>query len=51
MVEKYDAIEQLLKAVHANELSVDDAKDQLNHYDELGFAKIDLHRTQRQGFS
>lgn len=50
MVEKYDAIEQLLKAVHANELSVDDAKDQLNHYDELGFAKIDLHRTQRQGF-
>ncbi|WP_210140633.1 nickel pincer cofactor biosynthesis protein LarB [Staphylococcus sp. GDX8P107P-1] len=50
MVEKYDAIEQLLKAVHANELSVDDAKDQLSHYDELGFAKIDLHRTQRQGF-
>lgn len=50
MLEKDDAIEQLLQAVHANKLSVNDAKDQLSHYDELGFAKIDLHRTQRQGF-
>lgn len=50
MTEQYDTLEHVLRAVHANTLSVDEAKAQLNHYDELGFAKIDLHRTQRQGF-
>ena len=40
----------MLKAVKSNQLSINDAKAQLSHYDELGFAKIDLHRAQRQGF-
>lgn len=43
-------IEDLLKDVQSNKISIDEAKAQLSHYDELGFAKIDLHRTQRQGF-
>lgn len=50
MTEKHDPIESLLKAVKHNTLSIDEAKQQLSHYDELGFAKIDLHRKKRQGF-
>ncbi|MEB7776877.1 nickel pincer cofactor biosynthesis protein LarB [Staphylococcus equorum] len=50
MTENQDTIESLLLAVKENELSITEAKDKLSHYDELGFAKIDLHRTKRQGF-
>ncbi|MFW3610833.1 nickel pincer cofactor biosynthesis protein LarB [Staphylococcus caprae] len=44
------SIEALLEGVKSNHISIDEAKAQLSHYDELGFAKIDLHRAQRQGF-
>ena len=44
------SIEALLEGVKSNQISIDEAKAQLSHYDELGFAKIDLHRAQRQGF-
>lgn len=50
MSHSYNSIEEVLKAVKSNQLSIIDAKAQLSHYDELGFAKIDLHRAQRQGF-
>ncbi|GGB77208.1 nickel pincer cofactor biosynthesis protein LarB [Staphylococcus nepalensis] len=50
MTDHYDSIESLLQAVKTNQLSVSDAKAELNQYDELGFAKIDLHRSKRQGF-
>lgn len=43
-------IEDLLESVKSNQISIDEAKAQLSHYDELGFAKIDLHRAKRQGF-
>lgn len=43
-------IENLLESVKSNQISIDEAKAQLSHYDELGFAKIDLHRAKRQGF-
>lgn len=43
-------IEDLLEGVKSNQISIDEAKAQLSHYDELGFAKIDLHRAKRQGF-
>ena len=35
-------IENLLEGVKSNQISIDEAKAQLSHYDELGFAKIDL---------
>jgi NCAIR mutase (PurE)-related protein len=50
MNENADSLESLLQAVQNNELSVSVAKSKLSHYDELGFAKIDLHRRKRQGF-
>ena len=43
-------IDDLLEGVKSNQISIDEAKAQLSHYDELGFAKIDLHRAKRQGF-
>ncbi|MFC0136373.1 1-(5-phosphoribosyl)-5-amino-4-imidazole-carboxylate carboxylase [Staphylococcus petrasii] len=43
-------IKDLLESVKSNQISIDEAKAQLSHYDELGFAKIDLHRAKRQGF-
>lgn len=50
MTGKYDSIESLLQAVKTDQLSISEAKVELNQYDELGFAKIDLHRRKRQGF-
>src|SRR5699024_6191410 len=44
------SIESLLQAVKTDQLSISEAKVELNQYDELGFAKIDLHRRKRQGF-
>ncbi len=45
-------IEELLRAVAAGELSVDDAVERLKHlpYANLGFARVDTHRALRAGF-
>ncbi len=45
-------IEELLRAVAAGELSVDDAVERLKHlpYADLGFARVDTHRALRAGF-
>lgn len=36
MSHSYNSIEEVLKAVKSNQLSINDAKAQLSHYDELG---------------
>jgi NCAIR mutase (PurE)-related protein len=45
-------LEELLRAVAAGELSVDDAVERLKHlpYADLGFARVDTHRALRTGF-
>ncbi len=43
-------MEDILKKVHQGKLSVDEAMKQLESYENLGFAKVDHHRAQRQGF-
>jgi NCAIR mutase (PurE)-related protein len=45
-------VEELLRAVAAGELSVDDAVERLKHlpYADLGFARVDTHRALRAGF-
>lgn len=43
-------MEEILKQVQQGKLSVDEAKKQLATYENLGFAKVDHHRKQRQGF-
>jgi NCAIR mutase (PurE)-related protein len=47
-----ETIQQLLEAVRSGNLTVDKALDQLRSmpYDDLGFAKIDTHRSVRKGF-
>jgi pyridinium-3,5-biscarboxylic acid mononucleotide synthase len=47
------AIQQLFEDVRAERLSVAKAVEQLRHmpYQDLGFAKIDHHRSLRQGFA
>lgn len=44
-------IKQVLEAVHCGELSVDDAllKIKTQPFEDIGFAKVDLHRKIRQG--
>jgi NCAIR mutase (PurE)-related protein len=44
-------IEQLLKAVRAGEVSVEQALDRLRAlpYDDIGYARLDIHRALRQG--
>lgn len=44
------SIETLLTAVQSQTISIDSAMEQLKHYNDVGFAKVDLHRKQRQGF-
>jgi NCAIR mutase (PurE)-related protein len=46
-------LQKLLENVRAGKLSVARAAEQLKHmpYEDLGFAKIDHHRSLRQGFS
>lgn len=46
-------IQRLLEEVRAGNLSVQRAVEQLRHmpYEDLGFAKIDHHRSLRQGFA
>lgn len=43
-------VEDILKQVKQGNLSIEDAKQQLATYENLGFAKIDHHRKKRQGF-
>ena len=44
-------IKRILKAVHSGDMSVDDAllKIKTNPFEDIGFAKVDLHRKIRQG--
>ena len=50
MTENEKTIEALLTAVQSNTLSVASAMKQLKQYNDIGFAKVDLHRKHRQGF-
>lgn len=43
-------LEDILKQVQSGTLSIEEAKEQLATYENLGFAKIDHHRKKRQGF-
>ena len=43
-------LEEILIQVQSGTLSVEDAKEQLSTFKDLGFAKVDYHRKQRQGF-
>lgn len=43
-------MEEILKKVQNGTLSIEDAKKKLATYEDLGFAKVDHHRKQRQGF-
>jgi NCAIR mutase (PurE)-related protein len=47
-----ERVKQLLKRVKADEVSVEEALDELrlSHVDQLGFATVDLHRAMRRGF-
>jgi len=47
-----EEIAEMLKQVRRGKLSVEDAVDRLRHlpYEDLGYAKIDHHRSLRQGF-
>lgn len=43
-------MEDILRQVQNGTLSVAEAKEKLATYEDLGFAKVDHHRKQRQGF-
>src|SRR4051812_22092653 len=43
-------MEEILLQVQRGELSVSEAKEKLATYENLGFAKVDHHRKDRQGF-
>lgn len=43
-------LEKILKQVAEGKLSPEDAKKELATFENLGFAKVDHHRTKRQGF-
>lgn len=43
-------MEKILKQVQSGQLSIDEAKEKLATYENLGFAKVDHHRKKRQGF-
>jgi len=43
-------LEEILKQVQKGTLSIAEAKDQLATFENLGFAKVDHHRKNRQGF-
>ncbi len=47
-----ETIKRLLEAVRSGELDIEKALERLRSlpYDDLGFAKIDTHRTMRKGF-
>lgn len=43
-------LEDILKQVQTGSLSIEEAKEKLSTYENLGFAKVDHHRKKRQGF-
>ncbi len=43
-------MEEILKLVQQGVLSIEEAKEKLATYENLGFAKVDHHREKRQGF-
>lgn len=43
-------MDEILALVQQGKLSVDEAKEQLATYENLGFAKVDHHRAKRQGY-
>src|SRR5690625_114396 len=43
-------MEDILRQVQQGKITVDEAKQQLATYENLGFAKVDHHREKRQGF-
>lgn len=43
-------MEKILKQVQQGVLSIEEAKEKLATYENLGFAKVDHHREKRQGF-
>ncbi|WP_017726456.1 nickel pincer cofactor biosynthesis protein LarB [Halalkalibacterium ligniniphilum] len=43
-------IKQWLSMIERGELKAEEAYDKLKGYEDIGFAKIDLHREKRQGF-
>lgn len=43
-------IDNILNRVAEGVLSINEAKNQLATYEDLGYAKVDLHREKRQGF-
>lgn len=43
-------MDDILKQVAEGGMSVNEAKKQLATYEDLGYAKVDLHREKRQGF-
>lgn len=45
-----DQLTTILLKVQNNELTIEEAKNQLKTYDELGFASLDIHREKRTGF-
>lgn len=45
-----DQLTTILLKVQNNELTIEEARNQLKTYDELGFASLDIHREKRTGF-
>ncbi|WP_026562470.1 nickel pincer cofactor biosynthesis protein LarB [Bacillus sp. J37] len=43
-------LEDILKQVQTGSLSINEAKEKLSTFENLGFAKVDHHRKKRQGF-
>lgn len=43
-------MDNILKKVQAGIMSIEEARDALKTYEDLGFAKVDYHRKKRQGF-
>lgn len=45
-----DQLTSILLKVKNDELTIEEAKNQLKTYDDLGFANLDMHREKRTGF-
>ncbi|TLS38572.1 nickel pincer cofactor biosynthesis protein LarB [Pseudalkalibacillus caeni] len=43
-------LDSILEQVREGTLDIDDAKERLKTYKDLGFAKLDFHREERQGY-
>lgn len=43
-------MEEILKLLQSGQIGLEEAKNQLATYENLGFAKVDHHRKKRQGF-